>query len=177
LKFRAGKDFEIVVVSFDPRETAAMAMAKKRVYSRRYGRPEEAIGWHFLTGDEPAIARLAGSAGFRYVFDPETKQFAHPCAIMVLTPEGKISRYFAGIEYPPKELRLALVEASNRRIGSLADQLFLLCFHYNPLTGKYGLVVVRSLRVAGFATVAALALFMTAMFRRDRLLMSQRGSP
>jgi protein SCO1/2 len=168
LKFDAGKDFEIVVVSFDPRETPALAMAKKRTYTQLYGRPEDAGGWHFLTGEEPAIAQLANSVGFRYTFDPQTKQYAHPSAIMVLTPDGKISRYFAGIEYPPKELRLALIEASNHRIGSLTEQLFLLCFHYNPLIGKYGLVIMRVIRIACFATVAALALFMTLMFRRDR---------
>jgi len=176
LKFDAGKDFEIVVVSFDPRETATLALAKKRTYTQRYGRPQDAGGWHFLTGQEPTIAQLAHSVGYRYVFDPQTRQYAHPSAIMVLTPDGKISRYFAGIEYPPKELRMALVEASNRRIGSLTDQLFLLCFHYDPLTGKYGLVIMRVVRIACFATVAALALFMTAMFRRDRRRSTRMGT-
>ena len=176
LKFDAGKDFEIVVVSFDPHETAALALAKKRTYTQRYGRPEDAGGWHFLTGEEPAIVQLAHSAGYRYVFDPQTRQYAHPSAIMVLTPDGKISRYFAGIEYPPKELRRALVEASNRRIGSLTDQLFLLCFHYDPLTGKYGLAIMRVIRIACFATVAALALFMAAMFRRDRRQLRRIGT-
>jgi protein SCO1/2 len=168
LKFDAGKDFEIVVVSFDPRETATLAMAKKLAYTRRYGRPKDVGGWHFLTGEKANIAQLAQSVGFRYVFDAQSQQYAHPSAIMVLTPDGRISRYFAGIEYPPKELRLALIEASNHHIGSLTDQLFLLCFHYNPLTGKYGLVIMRVVRIACFATVAVLALFMTAMFRRDR---------
>ncbi len=169
LKFEAGKDFEIVVVSFNPRETATLAAAKKRSYTQRYGRPEGARGWHFLTGDEPAIEQLASSVGFRFALDPQTNQYAHPSAIMVLTPDGKVSRYFAGIEYPPKELRLALIAASNRRIGSFTDQLFLLCFHYNPLTGKYGLVIMRVIRIAGFLTVAALAILMTAMSRRDRV--------
>lgn len=168
LKFDVGKDFQVVVVSFDPRETAVLAMAKKRTYLQLYGRPKDADGWHFLTGEEPAIAQLARSVGFRYLFDPQTKQYAHPSAIMVLTPEGKISRYFAGIEYPPEELRLALMEASHRRIGSLADQLFLLCFHYDPLTGKYGVAIMRVIRLSCFAMVGALALFLTAMFRRDR---------
>lgn len=168
LKFDAGKDFEIVVVSFNPRETAALANEKKKTYTLRYGRPQDNGGWHFLTGDEPAIAQLAKNVGFRYVFDPQTWQYAHPSAIIVLTPDGKISRYFAGIEYPPKDLRLALIEASNRRIGSLTDQLFLLCYHYNPLTGKYGLMIMRVIRLAGFATAAALALFIVAMLRRER---------
>jgi protein SCO1/2 len=168
LKLDAGKDFEIVVVSFDPRDTATMAMAKKLTYIRRYGRPKDADGWHFLTGEETNIAQLAQGVGFRYVFDPQSQQYAHPGAIMVLTPDGRISRYFAGLEYPPKELRLALIEASNHRIGSFTDQLFLLCFHYDPLTGKYGVAVMRVIRIACFATVVALGLFMTAMFRRDR---------
>jgi len=168
LKFDAGKDFEIVVVSFDPRETAALASAKKKTYTQRYGRPQDNGGWHFLTGDEPAIAQLAQSVGYRYVFDPQTQQYAHPSAIMVLTPEGKVSRYFAGIEYPARDLRLALIEASHRRIGSLTDQIFLLCYHYNPLTGKYGIVIMRVVRIACAATVGSLAIFMAAMFRRDR---------
>jgi protein SCO1/2 len=168
LQLDVGKDFEIVVVSFNPRDTTALAGAKKTTYTQRYGRPQDDGGWHFLTGDTPAIAQLAESVGYRYVFDPQTRQYAHPSAIMVLTPDGKVSRYFAGIEYPPRELHLALVEASNRRVGSLTDQLFLLCFHYNPLTGKYGLIIMRVLRVACFATVGALALFMMTMFRRDR---------
>ena len=168
LKLDAGKDFEIVVVSFDPHETAELAAEKKRTYTQRYGRPEDSNGWHFLTGDEPAIAQLADGVGFRYTFDSATKQYAHPSAIMVLTPEGKISRYFAGIEYPPKELRLALVEASNHRIGSVTDQLFLFCFHYNPLTGKYGVAIMRSMRVACFLTVFALVAFIVREVRKDR---------
>ncbi|MDB6040340.1 MAG: uncharacterized protein JWM99_4181 [Verrucomicrobiales bacterium] len=168
LKADVGKDFEIVVVSFDDRETAALASAKKRTYATRYGRPGTERGWHFLTGDAPVIGQLASSIGFSFVFDPATRQFAHPSAITVLTPEGKISRYFAGIEYPPKELRVALIDASNHLSGSLTDELFLLCYHYNPLTGKYGLVVMQVVRVAGFATVGALACFMTVMLRRER---------
>jgi protein SCO1/2 len=168
LKPDAGKDFEIVVVSFDERETAVLASAKKSTYTKRYGRPGTEAGWHFLTGEAPAIRELARSIGFHFVFDPATRQFAHPSAITVITPEGKVSRYFAGIEYPPKELRVALVDASNGFSGSLTDQLFLLCYHYNPLTGKYGLVIMRVVRVAGFATASALALFMTTMLRRER---------
>lgn len=168
LKFNAGKDFEIVVVSFNPRERPVLAAAKKRTYTQRYGRPDGASGWHFLTGEELVIAQLAQSVGFRYVFDPSTRQYAHPSAIMVLTPDGKISRYFAGIEYPPKELRLALIEASNHRIGSLTDQLFLFCFHYNPLTGKYGVAIMRVTRIAGFATVFALGAFVIIHLRRER---------
>jgi protein SCO1 len=168
LKFNAGKDFEIVVVSFNPRETPALAAAKKRAYAQHYGRPDGTNGWHFLTGEEPAIAHLAQSVGFRFVFDPPTQTFAHPSTIMVLTPEGKLSRYFAGIEYPPGELRLALIEASNHRIGSFTDQVFLFCFHYNPLTGRYGVAIMRVIRIAGFATVFALGAFIIIHLRGER---------
>jgi protein SCO1/2 len=167
LRLDAGKDFQIVVVSFDPNEKAILAAEKKRTYVRRYARPGGAAGWHFLTGDEPAIRQLARSVGFSYAYDPATKQFAHPSAIMVLTPEGKISRYFAGIEYPPKDLRLALIEAAGNRIGSLTDQLFLFCFHYNPMTGKYGVAIMRIVRVCGCATVFALAAFVIHQLRRE----------
>ena len=168
LRFNAGTDFQIVVVSFDPREKPALAAEKKRTYVRRYARPGGAGGWHFLTGDEPAIKQLAQSVGFHFVFDAQSKQYAHPSAIMVLTPAGKISRYFAGIEYPPKELRLALIEAADGRIGSLTDQLFLFCFHYNPLTGKYGVAIMRVIRVCGCATVFLLGAFVIVQLRRDR---------
>jgi protein SCO1 len=176
LKLDAGKDFEIVIVSFNAGETSSLAAARKQTYTQRYGRPDGARGWHFLTGNEPAVRQLAERVGYYYVFDPQTKQYAHPSAIIVLTPAGKVSRYFAGIEYPPKELALALSEASNGRIGSLTHQLFLLCFHYNPLVGKYGLLIVRIIRVAGVATVAALVIFMVTMFRRDRGQLKTTGS-
>jgi protein SCO1/2 len=168
LKFDAGKEYQIVVVSIDPRERPALAAAKKQIYTQRYGRPERANGWHFLTGNEAPIRQLAQSVGYRFVYDPLTRQFAHPSVITVLTPAGKISRYFAGIEYPPKEVRLALIEASNSRIGSLTDQLFLLCFHYNPATGKYGLVIKRVIQFGGISTVLMLGGFITLMVRREQ---------
>lgn len=168
LKFDAGKEYEIVVVSFDARERPALAAAKKQIYTQRYGRPGAADGWHFLTGDEQAIERLASSVGYRFSYDKATSQFAHPSAIMVLTPAGKVARYFPGIEYPPREVRLALIDASQERVGSLADRVFLLCFHYNPATGKYGLLIGRVIQVAGIGTTAALAGYIIWMLRRER---------
>ncbi|MGI8437020.1 MAG: SCO family protein [Chthoniobacterales bacterium] len=168
LRFDAGKEYEIVVVSFDPRERPALAAAKKQTYFERYGRPKTADGWHFLTGDETSIKQLADAVGYHYAWDAETHQFAHPSAIMVLTPAGKVSRYFPGIEYPARDVRLALLEASDNRIGSLADRVFLLCFHYNPNTGKYGLVISRVIQIAGCGTVLALALSIAFMVRRER---------
>jgi protein SCO1/2 len=167
LKFDAGREYQILIVSIDPHESPALAAAKKQIYVQRYGRPGTENGWHFLTGDEASIRQLAQSIGYRFVYDPQTRQFAHPSVLTVLTPMGKISRYFAGIEYPAKEVRLALIEASNSRIGSLTDQLFLLCFHYNPATGKYGLVVTRVIQFGGISTVLALGSLITLMIRRE----------
>jgi protein SCO1/2 len=167
LKFDAGKEYEIVVVSFDARERPALAAAKKQMYIQRYGRAGKTNGWHFLTGDENAIAQLAQSVGYHFSYDESTRQFAHPSAIMVLTPSGKVSRYFPGIEYPARDVRLALIEASENRVGSLADKVFLLCFHYNPSTGKYGLLINRVMQVAGIGSVAVLAFCIVAMLRRE----------
>jgi protein SCO1/2 len=167
LKFDAGREYQILIVSIDPHESPALAAAKKQIYVQRYGRPGTENGWHFLTGDEASIRQLAQSIGYRFVYDPQTRQFAHPSVLTVLTPMGKISRYFAGIEYPAKEVRFALIEASNSRIGSLTDQLFLLCFHYNPATGKYGLVVTRVIQFGGISTVLALGSLITLMIRRE----------
>ncbi|HTE89366.1 MAG TPA: hypothetical protein VK639_10450, partial [Terriglobales bacterium] len=168
LRFDAGKEYEIVVVSFDPHERPALAAAKKQTYIQRYGRAGAADGWHFLTGDEIAIARLAHSVGYRFAYDPQTRQFAHPSTIIVLTPQGKIARYFPGIEFPPRDVRLALIEASQDRVGSLADELFLLCFHYNPVTGKYGLLITRILQIAGLGSALVLATFIVLSVRRER---------
>jgi len=167
LKLTSGKDYEIVVVSFDARERPALAAAKKQTYVQRYGRPDGADGWHFLTGDELAIAQVANSVGYRFSYDETTRQFAHPSAMVVLTPAGKISRYFPGIEYPPREVRLALIEASRGRIGSTADRVFLLCFHYNPATGKYGLLINRVLQIAGIGSALAVALYIALNLRRE----------
>lgn len=170
LKLDAGKDYQIVVVSFDPRERPALAAAKKETYIERYHRAGASQGWHFLVGDENAIGQVANAVGYRFAYDEGTRQFAHPGTIIVLTPEGKISRYFPGIEYPPRDVRLALGEASQRRVGSLADRIFLLCFHYNPLTGKYGLLISRVMQFAGIGSALILAAYVTVNVRRERRL-------
>jgi protein SCO1/2 len=165
--FEAGKDFAVVVVSFDPRETPALAAAKKEEYMRRYNRAGAGAGWHFLTGDEANIKRLTEAVGFKYHYDEATKQFAHASGIMVATPQGKLSHYFYGIEYAPKDLRLSLVEASANRIGSPVDQLLLYCYHYDPTTGKYGLIIMNVARVAGALTVVGI-LALLIFLRRPR---------
>ena len=148
-------------VSFDPRETPQLAAAKKAEYLKRYDRPGAEAGWHFLTGDEAAIQALTKAVGFRYVWDPVTKQYAHAGGIMVLTPQGKISRYFYGIEYAPRDLRFGVIDASAGKVGSLADQVILYCYMYDPERGTYGLVVMRLLRIFGGLTmVTLLALFL-----------------
>jgi protein SCO1 len=155
-------------VSFDPKETPAMATAKKSAYVAKYGRPEAEKGWHFLTGDQAAITALAGSVGFRYTFDQSTQQYVHASTLMVLTPDGRVSKYFYGIEYSPKDIRLGLIEASNGRIGSPVDQLLLYCYHYDPHSGKYSMIVMNVLRLAGAATVALIVGFIGLMWIRDR---------
>lgn len=167
LNLTAGRDFQIVAVSFDPRETPEMARAKKATYVKEYGHGGGERGWHFLTGPDASSRGLANAVGFRYAYDPVTNQYAHGSAIMLLTPEGKVSKYFYGIEYPQRDLRLGLVEASGGRIGSAIDQVMLYCYHYDPSNGKYGMVIMNVLRVAGILTVGVLGLFMFVMFRRD----------
>lgn len=168
LKFDAGKEFEVVTVSFDAREKPQLATEKKKVYLKRYGRNGAEAGWHFLTGDQPAIDRLTNAVGFHYQWDERLQQFAHATSIMVVTPEGKLSHYFYGVEYSPKDVRLALVEASSGKIGNPVDQVLLYCYHYDPRTGKYGAVITNVLRVAGAITVLILGSFLTIMFRRER---------
>jgi len=153
VSFNIGEQFEVVTVSFDARETPQLASAKKQTYIKGYNRPSGEAGWHFLTGDEANIKRLAEAVGFRFAWDEQTKQFAHASGVMVLTPEGKLARYFYGIDYPPRDLRLALVEASQNKIGTPVDALMLYCYHYDPVTGKYGVVVMNVMRVAGIVTV------------------------
>jgi protein SCO1/2 len=168
LSLAPAKDFEIVTVSFNPRDTPAAAMAKKASYLERYRRDGAAQGWHFLTGDQPSIDRLTKAAGFRYVWDEQTKQFAHPTGVIVLTPEGRLSRYLFGIEYGPRDLRYALVDASAGKVGNAIDTLLLYCYHYDPMTGRYGFVVMRAIRIAGAATVLALASFIFVMVRKEK---------
>ena len=167
LSFSAGKEFEVVTVSFDPRETPEMAAAKKEIYLKRYRRPSAQDGWHFLTGDQASIAALTQAVGFHYAFDPKLNQFAHASGIMVVTPEGKLAQYYYGIEYSSRDLRLGLVEASKNKIGTVVDQVLLYCYHYDPAQGRYGAVAIRMLRLGGMATVLLLGGFMIVMFRRD----------
>jgi len=163
-----GKDFEIVTVSFDPRDTPATATAKKAAYIARYKQPGAAAAWHFLTGAPPSIDRLTRAAGFRYVWDQETAQFAHPTGVIVLTPDGRLARYLFGIEYGPRDLRYAIVEASNGRVGSAVDSLLLYCYHYDPTTGRYGVAIMRVIRGAAIATVLALGAFIVVMARSEK---------
>jgi protein SCO1 len=163
-----GRDYQVVTVSFDPRETPELAAEKKSSYVGAYRRPGAADGWHFLTGDQQNVDRLTETVGFRYRFDPNSNQFAHASGIALATPDGRLSRYFYGIEYSPDDLRLGLVESSSGKIGSLVDQVLLLCFHYDPLTGKYGLVIANVLRIASSLTVLLLGSFLFAMYRRER---------
>jgi protein SCO1/2 len=168
LRFDIGKDFTVLHLSIDPREGPAEAAAKKQTYLTRYGRHGADAGWHFLTGSEEATRRIADEIGFHYFYDAATKQYAHPSGIVILTPEGKIARYFFGVNFEPKQLRLALVEASQNKIGSPIDQLMLLCFHYNPLTGKYSFAILNVLRGCGAATVLAMAGFIAVSIKRNR---------
>ena len=168
LSLEPGKDFEIVTVSFDPRDTPAAAAAKKAAYIARYKRPGAAASWHFLTGEQRSIDRLAHAAGFRYVWDTETKQFAHPTGIIVLTPDGRLARYLFGIEYGPRDLRYAIVEASDGQVGSPVDSLLLYCYHYDPTTGRYGVAIMRVVRIAAAATVLCLGAFIVVMVRSEK---------
>jgi protein SCO1 len=156
LQFSSGTDFELVVVSFHPGEKTDIAAAKKASYVAEYGRRAATDGWHFLTGEQPAIDQLCEAVGFRKVYDPQRDEFIHASGIMVLTPQGKVSRYFLGIRYPPRDLRLALVEASENKIGTLADRFVLLCFHYDPASGRYTLTIMNLVRLGGVLIVAAL---------------------
>jgi protein SCO1/2 len=164
----AGRDFEVLTVSFDAHETPAMGRAKKDIAISRYGRAGAAAGWHFLTGDEAAIERLTRAAGFRYEWDAADKQYAHATGLVVLTPQGQIARYLFGIEYAPRDLRLSLVEASQGKLGTVVDQLLLLCYHYDPKVGRYGAIAIGSMRAAGAVTLLALGAFVIIIARGER---------
>jgi protein SCO1/2 len=168
MNLNVGTDFDVITASFDPRETPDLAAAKKTTYLERYGRPGAEAGWHFLTGDSDSIDRLTKAVGFRYTFDAKNDQYAHASGIIVLTPAGKISRYFFGIQYPPRDLRLSLVEASSSRIGSSADQVLLFCFHYDPAEGKYGPAIMNFVRLGGLLTVAGLGALVCFLWRGER---------
>lgn len=166
LRLTAGTDYEIVVVSIRPEEEPRNARDRQHTYSTRYGRGEK--GWHFLVQGKTPVKQLADAVGFRYQYDAETKQFAHPSGIMVLTPDGKVSRYLQGIEFRPLELQQAITEAGHHSIGPITRRLLLLCFHYDPATGKYGLVITRVIQVAGLGTVLSLAAMIFVLKRRDK---------
>lgn len=162
-----GRDFEVVSVSFDPKDTPEIAAAKRQSYLRRYNRPNTANGWHFLTGDEQNIKALTDAVGFHYSYDPKSDQFAHASAVYVITPQGRISKYFYGVEYSGRDLRLGLVEASHNKIGTAADQILLFCFHYDPATGKYGAIAIDSLRAVGAAFILVFGTCIFVFLRRD----------
>lgn len=164
LKFDAGKQFEVVTVSFDPRETPAMAAAARSKYLAMYGRAGTDDGWRFLTGDPSSIAALSNAVGFHYRWDPQTKQFAHATGIMLLTPEGRVAQYYYGARYFASDLRLGLIQASHNRIGTLADQIVLYCYHYDPRTGRYGAIVFRVIQVSGGFTLLILGFLLAFLF-------------
>jgi protein SCO1/2 len=170
LKFDVGEEFDVVTVSFDPRETPQIAAAKKQDYVKRYGRAGAAKGWHFLTGPPESVNALTKAVGFQYQYDPKINQFAHATAILVLTPQGRISRYFYGVDFPPKDLRMGLVEASQGKIGNAVDQVLLYCYHYDPATGKYGAIITNILRLAAAATILIVGGFLLIMLRLERSL-------
>jgi protein SCO1 len=167
LAFSIGNDFDVVTISFDPNETPQLAAAKKDVYVKDYARSGAASAWHFLTGSSQSIQRLTDAVGYRYKWDDATKQWAHTSAIVVLTPDGRVSQYLFGIEFSSRDLRLSLVQASQNKIGTLIDRILLYCYHYKPETGKYGLVIMSTVRVASLATVFALAAFIIFSRRRQ----------
>lgn len=167
LSFDAGREFEVVVVSFDPRETPAQAFAAKREALKDYGRPETADGWHFLTGGAEPIRRLTQAVGFRYFYDSHVKQFAHAAGIVLLTRQGAASRYLYGIDFPVRNVRLGLVEAADNRIGSAVDQVLLYCFHYDPVQGRYSAATLNIVRLAAILSVAGLGLMIALLLRRE----------
>ena len=176
-----GKDFNVVTVSIDPTDRAPMADAKHAMYAGMYQgatrRTGAQYGWHFLTGDQPQIKALADSVGFRYAYDPDSKQYAHASAIMVLTPDGKVSKYFYGVTYPARDLRLGLVDASQEKIGTVADQVLLFCYHYDPHTGKYGLLISRVMQLGGLATVVIGGIFLIILFRGEHYELPRKVGP
>jgi protein SCO1/2 len=170
-----GKDFNIITVSIDPSEKPVLAEAKQIMYSGLYGRRGAVHGWHFLTGDEEQIQKLAAAVGFRFVYDKESSQFAHASGIMVMTPEGRLSRYFYGLAYPPRDVRLALVEAGEGKIGSTVDEIMLFCFHYDPVTGKYAVTILNVVRALGALSALAIALMIIIFARREKYSAARPG--
>ena len=168
LSFDVGREFDVVAVSFNPREGPGLASQKKAAFLERYKRPQTAQGWHFLTGTQASIDALTKAIGFRYAYDERIGQYAHGAGIELLTPQGVLAKYFYGIEFSTRDIRLGLIEASSERIGTPIDDVLLLCYHYDPATGAYGAVVLRMVRVGGIATMLAIAVFLTVSLRRER---------
>ena len=175
IKFDVGNQFDVLTVSFNPKETPQLAAEKKKDYVKRYGRPNAAAGWHFLTGPPDSINALTKVVGFQYQYDAAKNQYAHATAIMVLTPQGRISRYFYGVDFPPKDLRMGLVEASEGKIGNAVDQILLYCYHYDPAAGKYGAVVANMLKIGGAITVLILAGLILILLRMEKAVMRRNN--
>ncbi len=176
IKYTPGDQFEIVTVSIDPKETPELAAAKKQNFLKEYGRLDAAPGWHWLTGEEPQIRQLADSVGFRYRYDPKSGQYAHAAGIMLLTPDGKVSRYFYGVEYSPRDLRLGIMDASQGKVGSPVEKVILFCYQYDPTTGKYSLAIIRVIQLASALTLLVLGGFITTQFYRDKRSRASRAS-
>ena len=168
LKFDIGNEFDVLTISFNPREDSSLAKSVKDSYLKRYKRAGAEDGWHFLTGDQTAIDRLTKAVGFRYTYDPQKNLYAHASGIMVLTPQGRLSRYFYGIEFAPKDLRFGLIEASQNKIGSVVDQVLLFCYHYDPVIGGYGFAIMTTVRILGAGFVLCLAATIGIMLRKER---------
>jgi protein SCO1 len=168
LPYGAGREFEVVIVSFDPRETPELAAAKKESYLTGYARPGSEAGWHFLTGDKDQIDRLADAVGFRYSYDEKHDRYNHPSGLMIVTPEGRVSRYLFGIRFLSRDLKLGIMEASDGKVGSAIDQLLLFCFHYDQETGAYSFAIKNAVRAGGLLTVLALGLVLARQWRRER---------
>jgi protein SCO1/2 len=177
VSFNAGDEYDVIIVSFDPKDTPELAAAKKKEFVQRYGRPGAEQGLHFLTGQPDAINALTKAVGFQYQYDPRINQYAHATAIMVLTPQGKISRYFYGVDFPPKDLRLGLVEASQNKIGSPVDAILLYCYHYDPATGKYGAIVSNILRLGAALTILILGVMFFILFSMGPASAARRAGP
>ena len=169
LTFDVGREFDVIAVSINPKETPGLAAQKKQAYLERYQRPQTAAGWHFLTGKEENIRRLAAAVGFRYAFDEKIQQYAHGAGIEVLTPRGVLSKYFYGIEFSPRDLKFGVMEASEERIGTAIDNALLLCYHYDPVTGTYGAAALEAVRIGGVATLLAIGSFLFVSLRKERM--------
>jgi protein SCO1 len=169
LNFDVGREFDVIAVSINPKETPGLAAQKKQAYLERYQRPQTAAGWHFLTGKEENIRRLAAAVGFRYAFDERIQQYAHGAGIEVLTPRGVLSKYFYGIEFSPRDLKFGVMEASEERIGTAIDNALLLCYHYDPATGTYGAAAIEAVRIGGVATLLAIGSFLFVSLRKERM--------